>query len=516
MPIRPLIQGSPTYPLQSSPSLKPHILPAGRFSQCGGFQRVTFLEIFSPTEIFVKTENRLRLRIQPHDNSLQQVDEKSLTIYLQNIALQVSSLSDGSFKLLHHVTGPAGGGNSSKPEGRKETVSNKPPKKPSLKTLNYEQRKTLWYCLGQTEKLDINLARKTLKHVRYTEDSFYRDEQSFLVDAAEIGNLEGVKLLIEKGCNPNSVFRFTYEGRVIGCTPALIRAVESGHLAIVQFLVESGADIDLGDTLGDPAIVVACQKGEIKIAQYLITRVKNMDAVLKKSLEGAIYGGHIQVVELLLSHGAIPKEISPDYIQKTSAPIKKLLVEKGIGSEVPQKIANKVVRDLKVDHGFTKDQADKFHPLTVNALSKSEFMLSLLDESKPENIAATKALAEGLVAEILRFQKNLGHLTDADLEEGLKEVLVEVKSRDFSSKPAQPAPAPSAVVPAAAAPAAAPQPAAAPTVVYQPVVRVQQAPPAPRSNNAAQNMQAAAQVINAFASAENGMANLVNAFGDNS
>ena len=63
-----------------------------------------------------------------------------------------------------------------------------------------------------------------------------------LYDAACAGDLERVILLMEQGEDKNQVdgtYRMT----------ALYEAAENNHFAVVQYLVEQGADIEKADTL---------------------------------------------------------------------------------------------------------------------------------------------------------------------------------------------------------------------------------------------------------------------------
>ncbi|MBS0649500.1 MAG: ankyrin repeat domain-containing protein [Verrucomicrobia bacterium] len=475
----------------------PFILRTGQFSQCGGKERVVALKIYSPNNVIVKTQRGISHKINSYDNSLSKIDEKSLEIYLQNVALQVSALSDGSFKLSHHVTGIGGGANSSKPQDPSQ-----------IQTLSKSKRLKLRdICFNG----DVNEARELLKWARYTEESFHYPpgEGSFIVFASRRGKLDLIKLLVAKGANiSNAANHFIHIVTDLDNVSALEEATQEGHLEVVRYLVESGVKIDFS-TLGGLCLYRACNPEKADIVRYLIPL---MDKTHKDKLLNNLAWGNkdksielvrTELFELLLKHGADFKQVSVEASNAAPARVKQLLAQK-ISSEVAPKIAAKVTRDLKINHSFTKDQADKFSPLLITALSECDLTM-MSDENKPENAAAQQILAQNLVAQILRCKKNLANLTEAEIKEGFKDVVVQVKISNFVGTPA-----PSA---AKQAPSNVSQPS---VVIYQqpaPVYhRAHQAPP---PNPYAENVQATAAMLNAIAAVEGGAANLVNAFENN-
>lgn len=486
----------PIGPIKSSPhssTPKPYVLRTGQFSQCGGKERVMALKIYSPNKVIVQTQNGISQQICPYDNSLSKIDKKTLKIYLQNIAFQVIGLSDGKFRLSHHVTGVGGGGSASKSSNNQiQTLSNS------------KRRKLCDICLSG----GVNEARELLKDVRYTEESFYfpASEGSLIVIASRRGKLDLIKLLVAKGANISSGNHFSNTVTELDNASALEEATREGHLEVVRYLVEAGVKIDF-NTLDGFCLHVACNPEKAAIVRFLIPL---LDKAHKDKLLNYLANGNkdknielvrIELFELLLKHGADHKQVTAEAIKVAPDRVKQLLAQK-ISGEVAPKIANKIIRDLKIDHSFTKDQAERFLPLLVTALSECDLTM-MSNENKPEHVAAQQALAEGLVAQILRYQKNLASLTDADMKEGFKDVVVRVKLSNFSSAPVKPS--------SNQAPSQVQQPT---VVVYpQPAPvhhRAHQAPPNPYAQ-----MQAAAAVLNAAAAVESGVADIVNAFENN-
>lgn len=79
-----------------------------------------------------------------------------------------------------------------------------------------------------------------------------------------------------------------------------------GKKEIVTYLVESGLDVNIkGGTFATGAIERAATKGHIEIVKYLLNKNAEIDVSEpdKNPLFAAIYGGHKQIVKLLVEHG---------------------------------------------------------------------------------------------------------------------------------------------------------------------------------------------------------------------
>jgi ankyrin repeat protein len=105
---------------------------------------------------------------------------------------------------------------------------------------------------------------------------FYRNHFSKsmrLQDAAEAGDLDTVKSLIQQGVpiNQTSPFRF-------GWTP-LIGAVFQNQTNVIYYLVESGADVNLAGKDGETPLMWLISRGDeaVPLANYLITHGANLD-----------------------------------------------------------------------------------------------------------------------------------------------------------------------------------------------------------------------------------------------
>lgn len=85
-------------------------------------------------------------------------------------------------------------------------------------------------------------------------------------------------------------------------------ACYDGHVEIVEYLVNNGADVEIANRHGHTCLMIACYKGHFRIAKFLIETCKA--DVNRKSVKGntALHdcaeSGSIQIMELLLSKDA--------------------------------------------------------------------------------------------------------------------------------------------------------------------------------------------------------------------
>ncbi|VDK44413.1 unnamed protein product [Anisakis simplex] len=103
-----------------------------------------------------------------------------------------------------------------------------------------------------------------------TPDTLDTDDCSLLHWAAINNRLEVAKLLIDRGCNVNTI------GGVLASTP-LHWAARHGHTRMVALLVSNGADLHIRDVEGFTALHVAVQFGRSPTAAYLIATGQSVD-----------------------------------------------------------------------------------------------------------------------------------------------------------------------------------------------------------------------------------------------
>jgi ankyrin repeat protein len=146
-----------------------------------------------------------------------------------------------------------------------------------------------------------------------------------LMAAASKGNLEMVKLLIEKGADVEDKDK---DGATV-----LVHATLMGNPEIVRFLIDKGADVNAQTSQGLTALMMAADQGNLEIVKFLIEKGADVNAKKntyyglsaflvsiartlqdrdlshlvgpgRTALERAQERGHKEIVEYLKAHGA--------------------------------------------------------------------------------------------------------------------------------------------------------------------------------------------------------------------
>ncbi|HEV2666193.1 MAG TPA: M56 family metallopeptidase [Blastocatellia bacterium] len=122
--------------------------------------------------------------------------------------------------------------------------------------------------------------------------SSWRGVESPLIGAAKNGRLNAVRLLLDRGADPNMWPRLR--------TP-LIWAADAGHVEIVSLLLDRGANIDLIVPVFHNALIHASGKGRLEVVKLLVARGADVNArawaaqmVQFVNFEGKIQKGKVQ------------------------------------------------------------------------------------------------------------------------------------------------------------------------------------------------------------------------------
>jgi ankyrin repeat protein len=129
--------------------------------------------------------------------------------------------------------------------------------------------------------------------------------QALTLDRREI-----IKLLLEKGCNPD--IRSEDRGSGRGGEPALLQAAFWGRFEIAELLIQHGANVNAKDGHGIAPLHAAARMQHLELARLLLKHGADVNARDNKGetpLDWArSYGDPVEMTKLLRSHGGQGKE----------------------------------------------------------------------------------------------------------------------------------------------------------------------------------------------------------------
>ncbi len=144
-------------------------------------------------------------------------------------------------------------------------------------------------AVGKNKKKIVLSLLNNGANLNFTDEHCY----TALIVAAQDGYTEIVKILLEKGADPNS----NKYGESV-----LIIAAQNNHPKIVKILLEKGADPDLQCINGETALMVAAEEGCIKIVSYLLEAEANPHLKNKNNDTAFMLAnakGHTKIASLL-------------------------------------------------------------------------------------------------------------------------------------------------------------------------------------------------------------------------
>ncbi len=122
---------------------------------------------------------------------------------------------------------------------------------------------------------------------------------SELVDAAVEQNFQEVKRLVESGADVNQGNSYD--------TTALHCVAQSGSLEIVKYLAEHGADVNCKNWRNETALQYAAKSGSLEIVEYLVENGADMNCLNtsnRTNLHFAVECNSLEMVKYLVEHGA--------------------------------------------------------------------------------------------------------------------------------------------------------------------------------------------------------------------
>ncbi|PQE05385.1 hypothetical protein CJF31_00011154 [Rutstroemia sp. NJR-2017a BVV2] len=208
--------------------------------------------------------------------------------------------------------------------------------------------------------------------------------------ASESGHLEIVQLLLDHSADIKAASKY-------GSTPLQL-ASRSGHLEIVQLLLDRGADIEAADENGSTPLHLASGSSHLEIVQLLLDRGAYIEAVNENRsppLHSASCGGHLEIIQLLLDYGADINATGEDgwmslYIASSSGHLEivQLLLDPNENRSTPLHLAScsghlEIVQ-LLLDRGADIEAANENRSTSLQLASGSGYLETvqlLLDHS---------------------------------------------------------------------------------------------------------------------------------------
>ncbi len=137
---------------------------------------------------------------------------------------------------------------------------------------------------------------------------FVADDDDFnLILAAEKGDIDAVKFLIERGAYVNA--------RTINGVTPLMYASENGHFKVASYLILKGANVNEQPEIGVTALIAASKQGWMRVCELLLNNGAEInerdDRGLSPLMYAAAYNYH-ELAEYFLYSGANPAFRDPD------------------------------------------------------------------------------------------------------------------------------------------------------------------------------------------------------------
>lgn len=161
---------------------------------------------------------------------------------------------------------------------------------------------------------DVNDLELTRGNVENKNISFVQDNDKLLSplgQAIASCNTEIVQIILEAGGKPNNTVATRAPYPHTGRWTALLAAVHTGQLAIVELICDAGANVNYAAELGATRtpLQLAVETGSLEIVQFLLTRDANVNGAPciwggGTALQLAAIKGYVGIAETLIQHGA--------------------------------------------------------------------------------------------------------------------------------------------------------------------------------------------------------------------
>ena len=240
--------------------------------------------------------------------------------------------------------------------------------------------------------------------------------QNPLIAAIKSNSLECVKILLERGADPN-----TCENKMC----CLAYACSIPNIEIVKALIEYGAFVNGVDKNTTKPIVIAAENGFLDIVKYLIESGADFDDTPSNSnlspLTAACKNDHVKVVEYLLSIGVNPT----DAHEPQALPIN--IAKKYQSSQVLSLLLEDSNTETTSISQLLLDAIQKRDTYTIKALVDKKFKFGYMDSQKR---TALHYAAE-TNREIVEYMINHGFEVNAADEKGVTPLHLAISKNNY-------------------------------------------------------------------------------------
>jgi ankyrin repeat protein len=213
------------------------------------------------------------------------------------------------------------------------------------------------------------------------------DGKTLLAAAAAKGQMAVVNFLIEKGAEINA------QTGPLGLTP-LHWAASTGNKAIAELLPKKGAKVDIRSKEGETPLHLAAQKGYKQVAESLINAGAEINAQSPRRgtpLNVAAQNGNSEMIRFLVAKGADLEALAPGNWSALISAVRindptttSTLLDLGIKTDRPEPLLlaisnhNRDIVEILLKHGVSPNQPNRPTSPTAIALAQKDFAIAEL------------------------------------------------------------------------------------------------------------------------------------------
>ena len=187
-----------------------------------------------------------------------------------------------------------------------------------------ESRTCLIWAIYKKNETLINFFIKNSIELKFNKNIYLNNAIEL---ASRLGHLKIVKYLVEHGANVNTMNRegqtplnsaarwgnidivkyLISKGADVNLKKsftALMNAAENAQYAIVKYLVEHGANVNLQDEIGETALIKASSRNFFEIVKYLVEHGANVNIKSDTNRTALNQTNDIRIIRYLVSKGA--------------------------------------------------------------------------------------------------------------------------------------------------------------------------------------------------------------------